>query len=732
MGLGVPIVDRLGSTAKPCVTSNFLARAGKQTVTDDPFFCSVQREGFHLQWLDGEPRQERFRAQRLDAEKEAAFHEQHVRLMEEVRCTFRVRSAAEPAGENEFLHQVFAIYQGTKWRSIYNMRPMNSHLRVRKFKMTGTSMWKSLICKDLFMATLDIKDAYLHVPIAKESRRFMRYQWRGEIFELGALPFGLGQAPYVFTRLLQPLLARWRSSLGIVIIAWLDDIIMGHKCKKHLKWAVQSILDDLSDVGLAVNTKPGKSMLMPSRVAQWCGLVWDTKNMTVQVPKKRRTDVAKAAGKLLRRAKVGKVCTRELAVVVGKITATAEAVLPQRCNTMDLVRDLGRAVRRTGSYEAETYLSDGSITQLEWWKTSMAKWNGRSWAASPPIAAVLTTDASPWGYGATLRMRIPDHTHSTLPGGLDRANLLLSERERSSQEGGFQRQMKQLEVPDPNGLAQDTTGMNLQVWGQSKRGICYSETAGLFSEEESARWQNEREALGVRLSLEAFDKQLRTLKAHSGPQTPVRILIRGDNQSVVAAIRRQGSTRPGIGRIVEAFMRKAFEEGFLLQAAWIPGTEMEADALSRELAIRDTADWRVCPRVFNEICDFMGCTPEIDLFASRMNTQVSQFYSLNPDPRALDFDALSEEKNWADFSVCYAAPPTKLIPKMLAKIVSTRARVLAFIPRWTTAPWWATVLTLAGDREMMTIPLSPRTVWRGNGINPLLWPGKTAVAVMLG
>ena len=125
-------------------------------------------------------------------------------------------------------------------------------------------------------------------------------------------------------------------------------------------------------------------------------------------------------------------------------------------------------------------------------------------------------------------------------------------------------------------------------------------------------------------------------------------------------------------------MRKAFEEGFLLQAAWIPGTEMEADALSRELAIRDTADWRVCPRVFNEICDFMGCTPEIDLFASRMNTQVSQFYSLNPDPRALDFDALSEEKNWADFSVCYAAPPTKLVPKMLAKIISTRARVLAF------------------------------------------------------
>jgi hypothetical protein len=74
----------------------------------------------------------------------------------------------------------------------------------------------------------------------------------------------------------------------------------------------------------------------------------------------------------------------------------------------------------------------------------------------------------------------------------------------------------------------------------------------------------EREALGVKLSLQAFEKQLRILRTLASPREPIRVIIRQDNQSVVAAIRKQGSTEAGIVRIVEAFMREAFENGILL------------------------------------------------------------------------------------------------------------------------------------------------------------------------
>jgi len=86
-------------------------------VTDDPFFLSVQAKGFSLIWEDGEPTQRGFKKQKLDAGKTNAFKEQHERMIMKVGCTSWVRSARSVATTAEYLHQVFAIWQGTKYRS---------------------------------------------------------------------------------------------------------------------------------------------------------------------------------------------------------------------------------------------------------------------------------------------------------------------------------------------------------------------------------------------------------------------------------------------------------------------------------------------------------------------------------------------------------------------------------------------------------------------------------------
>ena len=107
------------------------------------------------------------------------------------------------------------------------------------------------------------------------------------------------------------------------------------------------------------------------------------------------------------------------------------------------------------------------------------------------------------------------------------------------------------------------------------------------------------------------------------------------------------------------------------------------------------------------------------------------FYSMNPDPEALDFDALSSEKDWSTHGLCYAAPPQRLIPKMLRKIITDEATVLVFVMKWPTAPWWSTLEILSRGREMIEIKFNHHSIIRGTGINPLLWAGKTTVAVIL-
>ncbi|XP_068232289.1 uncharacterized protein [Palaemon carinicauda] len=52
--------------------------------------------------------------------------------------------------------------------------------------------------------SLDLKDAYLQVPIHPQSRHLLRFCWEQEVWQFKALCFGLTTAPQVFTRLMAP------------------------------------------------------------------------------------------------------------------------------------------------------------------------------------------------------------------------------------------------------------------------------------------------------------------------------------------------------------------------------------------------------------------------------------------------------------------------------------------------------------------------------------------------
>lgn len=69
--------------------------------------------------------------------------------------------------------------------------------------------------------------------------------------------------------------------------------------------------------------------------------------------------------------------------------------------------------------------------------------------------------------------------------------------------------------------------------------------------------------------------------------------------------------------------------------------------------------------------------PEVDLFASRLNTNTDKSISWHPEPGAFGIDAFS--LNWANMN-CYAFPPFSLLPSVLTKIRSDQALVLLIAP----------------------------------------------------
>jgi hypothetical protein len=72
------------------------------------------------------------------------------------------------------------------------------------------------------MASIDLKDAYYSVNICNEHRKYLRFIWRGQLFQFTACPNGLASAPRLFTKLLKPAYSHLRSQ-GLVSVAYIDD-----------------------------------------------------------------------------------------------------------------------------------------------------------------------------------------------------------------------------------------------------------------------------------------------------------------------------------------------------------------------------------------------------------------------------------------------------------------------------------------------------------------------------
>ena len=85
---------------------------------------------------------------------------------------------------------------------------------------------------------------------------------------------------------------------------------------------------------------------------------------------------------------------------------------------------------------------------------------------------------------------------------------------------------------------------------------------------------------------------------------------------------------------------------------------------------------------FRKIVENFG-TPDIDLFATRINTQLD--VSWHPEPEAMAIDAFSLTWNNNFF---YIFPPFSLVGLILANIQRNKTNVVTVVPDWSTQDWY--------------------------------------------
>ncbi|KAL0821366.1 hypothetical protein ABMA28_005954 [Loxostege sticticalis] len=193
-------------------------------------------------------------------------------------------------------------------------------------------------------------------------------------------------------------------------------------------------------------------------------------------------------------------------------------------------------------------------------------------------------------------------------------------------------------------------------WGASCRD---EKIGGFWTDEERLHHINYLELLAAFFGLKSFANNLDSCE----------ILMRIDNTTAISYINRMGGVQfTHLNDITQAIWKWCEDKNIFIFASYIRSCEnTDADAESRNLNI-DT-EWELSSDAFREIVSKFG-NPEIDLFASRINTKCEKYISWKRDPYALNIDAFTI--NWHDFFF-YAFPPFSLVLKVLQKIKADKA-----------------------------------------------------------
>ena len=99
-----------------------------------------------------------------------------------------------------FFNRLFLVPKpNNRWRPILDLSKLNPFLKVEMFNMETPETIRTSLQPGEWVTSIDFKDAYFHIPIQEQCRKYLRFHIGGQTYQFKALPFGLSTAPMEFT-----------------------------------------------------------------------------------------------------------------------------------------------------------------------------------------------------------------------------------------------------------------------------------------------------------------------------------------------------------------------------------------------------------------------------------------------------------------------------------------------------------------------------------------------------
>lgn len=293
--------------------------------------------------------------------------------------------------------RVFLVPKGTpgEFRVVVDLRYLNEHQLVPRFKQDGLGAVKEIARKGDWATKVDMKDGFNHLLMKVQHRRFLGFEWEKRYFRYRCMTFGSSSSPYIFREMMRPAL-RWMRERGYRVTVYVDDWLVLGRTKEECANTTTVLLELLRDLGWTVNES--KSALTPGQKIEYLGFVLDfSEQPRLQVaPAKGRT-IRKEIRRLLRVWPGKAVPSRRLARIAGLVNSLSKAFKWAPVFSRPLYRVIQKCKGWTDFAHWDQEAAADLAQMLKWLEHS----KGELLLDELPDV-VLTTDASPWGWGAAM------------------------------------------------------------------------------------------------------------------------------------------------------------------------------------------------------------------------------------------------------------------------------------------------------------------------------------------
>lgn len=284
-----------------------------------------------------------------------------------------------------------------RFRMIYDFsRPLgnalNETLPDMPFHFATLDQAFQLMTPGGYMALVDIRHAYRHIPIAKEDWTLQGLHLQGVTYLDHFLTFGMKTSPAIFSRFTRAV-ARHLRRAGITVVVYLDEILILEPTCARCTQSLRTTIVCLRCLGFYI-TWP--KLRQPSQLCEFLGILLDSKLMEARLSPERLQILLTLLLSIRARRRI---TIKELATINGKLAWAAKVVFAGRTFHRRLIN------AHTRAKAAHRYWINvrGPIRRdLQWWIAFLPLWNGKALLHHqlPVTALEVQTNASGLAAGA--------------------------------------------------------------------------------------------------------------------------------------------------------------------------------------------------------------------------------------------------------------------------------------------------------------------------------------------